>query len=156
MLGDTILTHFWVDNFDMNTEKMGGSGDINTTHLVEFQEISEQSVECKPMVLVPNLKRRTLVPSVDDLLLPEAVVIRKQEPPQIAQIQDSPTFDDGIILTKSLIWLYIRKQNSFDQIVSSFPGWLVEYRKSYTNVVVKTVETYLQKSDRKSNNYKIP
>ena len=40
MPGDTILTHFWVDNFDMNTEKMGGSGAINTTHLVAFQENS--------------------------------------------------------------------------------------------------------------------
>ena len=34
---DTILTYFWVDNFDLNTETVGGSGAINTTHLVAFQ-----------------------------------------------------------------------------------------------------------------------
>ena len=34
----TVLTHFWVDNFDVKVVRMGGGGSIDTTHLMAFQE----------------------------------------------------------------------------------------------------------------------
>ena len=37
---NTVFTHFWADNFDMNIETMVGRGSINTTHLMAFQEWS--------------------------------------------------------------------------------------------------------------------
>ena len=33
---ETVLTYFWVDNFDMNPETQTGKGALNSTHLVAF------------------------------------------------------------------------------------------------------------------------
>ena len=33
---NTVFTHFWADNFDMNIERMVGGGSINTIHLMAF------------------------------------------------------------------------------------------------------------------------
>ena len=33
---ETVLTCFWVDNFDMNLETQPGKGALNSTHLVAF------------------------------------------------------------------------------------------------------------------------
>ena len=41
---ETVLTHFWVDNFDMNLETQTGKGALNSTHLVAFQEEPQNSV----------------------------------------------------------------------------------------------------------------
>ena len=66
---DTILTHLWVDNFDLNMERMGGSGAINTTHLVAFINSSCAKVKTK------NIR----------FFCCNQVVIRKHGPPQISQ-----------------------------------------------------------------------
>ena len=89
---DIILTYFWADKFDMNTETVGGSGAINTTHLVAFQETSENSIVSKTNVNVTRLKRRSVQPVVQEQ--PPAVVIPKKDPSQIRPTHDSPTFDD--------------------------------------------------------------
>ena len=34
----TVFTYYWVDNFDVKVERMGGGGSINTRHLMAFQE----------------------------------------------------------------------------------------------------------------------
>ena len=138
---DTILTYFWVDNFDLNTETVGGSGAINTTHLVAFQETCDRSIVAKPKVNVPRLKRRSVQPVLQEHQ--PAVVNPKQEPSLIKATNDAFPFDDSVILTKYLIWVYSRNQNSFDQIVSSFSGWLTEYRKTENCRLFKTVTTYL-------------
>ena len=37
---EIIPTYFWVDNFDIKVERLCGSGVVNTTHLMAFQEPS--------------------------------------------------------------------------------------------------------------------
>ena len=41
---ETVLAYFWVDNFDTNLETQTGKGALNSTHLVAFQEESQNSV----------------------------------------------------------------------------------------------------------------
>ena len=36
--GKIVLSHFWVDNFDLATNKQYGGGEINITTLMAFQE----------------------------------------------------------------------------------------------------------------------
>ena len=48
-----------------------------------------------------------------------------------------------------------RKQNSFDQIVANFSGWLLNVRKNENNLVNrKTVETYLAPITTKVTDFK--
>ena len=35
---ETVITDFWLDNFDINVESATGGGAIKTTHLIAFQE----------------------------------------------------------------------------------------------------------------------
>ena len=39
-----VLTFFWADNFDVTIESQKGGGSLNTTHLIAFQEIDDNSV----------------------------------------------------------------------------------------------------------------
>ena len=61
---DTILTFFWVDNFDMmNVEKVGGAGAINTTHLVAFQETYLSSENRCTAITQSNIQEEELLTS---------------------------------------------------------------------------------------------
>ena len=41
--GETVITAFWLENFDMDVESATGGGAINTTHMVVFQEEKEHT-----------------------------------------------------------------------------------------------------------------
>ena len=41
--GETAITVFWLDNFDMNVELATGGEAINNTHMVAFQEETEHT-----------------------------------------------------------------------------------------------------------------
>ena len=43
------------------------------------------------------------------------------------------------------ICLFLRKQNNFDQVVSSLPGWLLQLRQGFISSmsIMKTLETFL-------------
>ena len=41
--GETVITVFCLDNFDVNVESATGGGAINTTHMVAFQEETEHA-----------------------------------------------------------------------------------------------------------------
>ena len=53
---ETILTYFWVDNFDMNLETQTGKGALNSTHLVAFQEESQNLVARNNKIFLPRTK----------------------------------------------------------------------------------------------------
>ena len=55
---ETVLTYFWADNFDMNLETQTGKGALNSTHLVAFQEESQNSVTRNNKIFLPRTKRR--------------------------------------------------------------------------------------------------
>ena len=57
---NTVFTHFWADNFDMNIERMVGGGSVNTTHLMLFQEWSHGATTNTEGIIIPKKKRRKL------------------------------------------------------------------------------------------------
>ena len=39
----TVITDFWLDNFDINVESATGGGAIKTAHMIAFQEETEHT-----------------------------------------------------------------------------------------------------------------
>ena len=62
---EVVLTYFWLDNFDVKVEKQtGGSGAVNTTHLMAFQEVSntvEANIIPKDRISLEKNKNKTCV-----------------------------------------------------------------------------------------------
>ena len=60
---EVVLTYFWVDNFDVKAVKqIGGSGAINTTHLMAFQDfpnrISLEKKRTRRLSKKPQVKQQ--------------------------------------------------------------------------------------------------
>ena len=53
---NTVFTHFWADNIDMNIERMVGGGSINITHLMAFQEWSHGATANTEGIIIPKKK----------------------------------------------------------------------------------------------------
>ena len=137
---ETVFTHYWVDNFDVIVEKMGGGGSINTTHLVAFQEQSMQCRTSEVVINVPRKKRRTLY--YEDINISSERVDKISEPERnmgISKMNDEEI--KSLFNRQYLLWQYIRKLNSFNQIVPLFKGWAMQIRPIRT--ITKTVEIYL-------------
>ena len=140
--GETVFTHFWVDNFDLKIEKTSGSGSVNTTHLMAFQEISSQcTASGSNIISVPRRKTRKLF--YEDINIPTKPVQKKVEPQR--SIVESTTIQNEefkkVFNKKFIVWLYIRKLNCFNQPVPEFKGWDLQFRQ--TGKIVKTKEVYL-------------
>ena len=56
----TVLTFFWVDNFDLNIETQTGHGAINSTHMIAFQEEEAVTVQEELSLQFERKKSRTL------------------------------------------------------------------------------------------------
>ena len=57
---DVVPTFFWADNFDTIVKRVGGSGSVNVTHLVAFQEIAPNNIVKTRDSTVPRRKNRGL------------------------------------------------------------------------------------------------
>ena len=57
MAEEIIPTYFWVDNFDIKVERLCGSGIVNTTHLMAFQEPSISVTQANVHTPVTTLVR---------------------------------------------------------------------------------------------------
>ena len=140
---DTVLTHFWVDNFDVLVDKIGGGGAINTTHLVAYQEESESSTTNvnTEFLNVPRKKDRKIF--YEDVNIPLKAVSKTPEP--VCESQTVPKFQgpQSNFKRQYLIWLYSRKLNSFNQTVPSFKGWASQNPLSNNTDICKTREVYL-------------
>ena len=135
-----VLTVFWVDNFDVKVERQTGSNSINTTHLVAFQEKSQYSVQRANEFTIERTKKRSI--QLSNVAKKYLHVNPKKEPPLIApetayteQEVYKKTFE------KFFLWLWLRKENSFDQQVPNFSGWLLQHRNVHD--LAKTILTYL-------------
>ena len=53
---NTVFTHFWADNIDLNIERMVGGGSINITHLMAFQEWSHGATANTEGIIIPKKK----------------------------------------------------------------------------------------------------
>ena len=58
--GETVITDFWLDNFDMNVESATGGGAINTSHTVAFQEETKHNSLLYTHTNVERTKSRRL------------------------------------------------------------------------------------------------
>ena len=106
-LSDTVLTYFWVDNFDMNVETQAGGGAINITHLVAFQEASERSSVLKDEVNFPRTKKRKI--DLQNEPTKALLIDAKKEPPLIQTIQNVTShFDTTAFSPSYFIWLFLR------------------------------------------------
>ena len=140
---EIILTYFWVDNFDVETESRRGNGSIHTTHLMAFQESSDGLSTNTNNMNLTRTKRRKI--STDpEFDAPLIIVDKNQEPPNFNEIVNS-SFCPNRFTSLYLLWLCFRKWNSHDQTVPTFSGWLIKIRKKQfpSKVINKTTETYL-------------
>ncbi|MEM7299099.1 MAG: hypothetical protein AAF391_12640, partial [Bacteroidota bacterium] len=139
---ETILTFFWVDNFDKNIESLKGGGSIHTTHLMTFQESSDgvsNNTTCN--VNLPKSKKRKILIDTD-IDGGSPVINKNMEPPKFNEIVKS-NFIPTRFLSLHDLWLFFRKWNSFDQTLPIFSGWLINIRKKHSPQLIKTTETYL-------------
>ena len=139
---ETVLTYFWVDNFDMNIETQTGHRAINSTHMIAFQEVSPIAIPADTKIEFPRSKKRKIALNDDE---PEDVTVdRKKEPEKFpesnAVVESSITSD----VAKYVFWIIIRGLNAADQTVSSYSGWCTTARKELSPLSPKkTVLTYL-------------
>ena len=121
-----VRTFFWVDNFDVTVEKASGGGSVNTTHLVAFQEIDENTVSSNVCVSVDRIKSHRLL--VDNNLPTFKLQIDKKKDPDL--LPDINLTCESIEMNiQYFVWLLIRKCNGMseyiernDQIVPNFEG----------------------------------
>ena len=143
---EVVLTYFWVDNFDANVESQKGGGSIHTTHMMAFQETTDQSplnnTNCG--IKIPPSKRRRVAEVHEKEHERVLLIDPNHEPPKFADIIQ-PNFDLIRFSSYYFLWLCFRKWNSYDQTISTFSGWYSQVikKRSPNNKLAKTVETYL-------------
>ena len=116
-----MLTVFWVDNFDIKVEKQPGSTFINTTLMIAFQERSEINLQENKGTPLPRSQTRKLEDETNKNQDREIFVNSKIEPPISTGEFPDPTEEHiHTILLRCFLWLWIRKENSFDQLSHVF------------------------------------
>ena len=75
----------------------------------------------------------------------------KQKPPVFSQT-DEPQVHEVVnpFCMNYLIWVTIRKQNVFDQVIPSYSGWNIQLGKKSYSKPRKTTESYLPPTDFKT------
>ena len=136
LLDQTVFTHFWVDNFDIKVDRIGGGGSINTTYLMAFQE--HQS-HCQPninTITVPRKKSRVLF---DEDVSVEVKPVNVYKKPKKIQSRNATCNVEKKDYFKNLyaMWIYIRKQNNFNQIYPVLKGWLLSQRAENSETLKK-------------------
>ena len=146
-----IFSHFWVDNFDVLIDKQSGGGSINTTHIVAFQKPNKNGTKLARKLSVPRRKSRQLF--MEDINIDTLPVNKKQEPPSTFAERSEITTNTANFNNAYLIWIYLRKIYSVDQLVPTFKGFKLEYRKTKEPQLCKTSETYLTPLNSKVTEY---
>ena len=139
-VNEIVLAYFLVDNLDLNIETQYGGGALNITSLVAFQEgiVGRDEVH----IPVPRTGSRKVTVEEESGTDTRKTDPRKL-PPSIDFVPETFAYDDKQFMTVYILWLYIRKQNAFDQLVSSFSGFITQIRATKKQTITKTVETYL-------------
>jgi hypothetical protein len=140
--GEIVLSHFWVDNFDLATDKQYGGGEINITTLMAFQEGRTLEAHNFHIHVPRNASRR--ISSEDPDPIPKKVDIQILPPTCSMEIvPEQFIFDDRKFMTFYFAWIIARGDSSSDQVIPIFSGFMTNARKTTDPVVIKTVETYL-------------
>ena len=139
---EIVLSHFWVDNFDLATDKQYGGGEINITTLMAFQE--GRTLEAHNFHIHVPRKASRRISSEDPDPIPKNV--DNQILPPTCSMEIVPEqfiFDDRKFMTFYFAWIIARRDSSSDQVIPIFSGFMTNARKTTDPVVIKTVETYL-------------
>ena len=117
---DYVYTHFWVDNFDVNVDKQIGGGSIHTTRLVGFQQKSGVVRESQTTLTKQTRNHKLFIADLNITSIP---VSKEKNPPKtFSKVQDQCS--DSRFNREFFLWTYLRKLNSFDQLVPIFKGWI--------------------------------
>lgn len=128
-----VPTVFWVDNFDCIIECVTGGGSVNTTHMMVFQEMTENTVINQSDENVERKKTRKFI--ADDLKGSlSGIKIDNHAGPPIVSTPGENFQDDSKIAIKYFIWLLLRKTygvNAYktenDQIIPNFAGTFLTF-----------------------------
>ena len=139
---EIILTTFWIENFDMTNDKQCGAGAVNTTHLVAFQESAGLPNTINITMPRSKKRKRSVLPSTNHSVNKINVSV---EPQKFVEIATESSSDKSLFESLHYLWLYLWKQNAYDQILPIFSGWLVRQRMKEIpkTALKKTTETYL-------------
>ena len=140
---ETVFTYYWVDNFDVKVERMGGGGSINTTHLMAFQEDQNHEKNVST-ISVPRKKSRKLF--YEDINIERKQIDVNKGPENIKESNVEYSREKEVLFNKMhFVWAYARKQNSFNQVIPIFKGWTLNIRtmNNENTEIKKTVETFL-------------
>ena len=148
--GETVLTIFWVDNFDTNVDRTAGGGAINTTHLVAFQEKQNEDSSEKENISITRSKRRK-IDVIEFEIKNLSKMDVKKEPKLFRDRIETDLKEEKVFDQRYFIWCCIRKLNASDQTVSSLSGWLLKQRQ-FTKVT-QTVLTYLPPIPKKVTDF---
>ena len=117
---EIIPTYFWVDNFDIKVERLCGSGVVNTTHLMAFQEPSISVTQANvhtPVTTLVRTGRRRLSLNQDEKLRTTHKIDPNAEPPKFNSVMSSFGTEFGYPINQLyFLWLFLRRQNHVDQI----------------------------------------
>ena len=121
-----------LNNFDV--ERLGGSSAVNTTHLMAFQESHVRAPDIsKTLVSFKRSGRRKLLVNQEQNIHTTNKVSSNPEPPKFdrAEVQAYdvlPSYDNQLYKL-FFVWNFFRKQNSYDQLLPNFSGWLLRNRQ---------------------------
>ena len=105
---DVVPTFFWADNFDTIVKRVGGSGSVNVTHLVAFQEIAPNNIVKTRDSTVPRRKTRGLF--YEDINIYYKPVHKTKEPEKLAvEICDTLQQTNDSFHCFYCLWSYLRK-----------------------------------------------
>ena len=143
-----IPTWFWTDNFDVAVEKqMGESGSIHTTHLMAFQEVSDdlhvKENDTRIPLDKPKSRRISKAPTGKDE--PTHKVNVNAEPPYFNKDTPFGTEFNEPLTEKFWFWVIFRHHNAKNQMIPNFSGWLLQQRQAEIPIssLKQTTETYL-------------
>ena len=149
MIDTTVLTFFWVDNFDMNIETQTGHGAIHSTHMIAFQEESPLTVAPQQRIEFERSKRRTV--ELPQEQRENIFVDTKKEPTTMGSYAiEVNHFNKTPFFSNRFVWLVICQLNASDQTISSYSGWCTQVRRyRLSNLLRKTVLTCLPSIEAK-------
>ena len=117
----------------MNIDTQYGAGVISSTHLVAFQEAGQSLLtRTKESISFTRSRKRKLSLPVEDCNNTREYV-SNVEPPKFDVIECKTPFDKLLFTSLHFIWFYLRKVNSYDQILSNLPAWLLQNRMKKSN-----------------------
>ena len=145
----SVPTSFWVDNFDINIDSLLGGGAINNTHLMAFQEKTDQATFVENNTPVERRKSRKIF--IDEV--PRLTIDSNTEPPKINGTFEFEVTNNEFNLVYFL-WAYLRNAFSYHQQLLSFKGFTLKLRDAANeNPPIKTVETFLPPINAKVNDF---